>query len=61
MLYPFNTEINLPYSKYTQTFIYEFYDIFEVASNPRTEAKYKQFGESLFKMRGTVFSSIQFG
>ena len=46
-------EINLPYPKCTQTFIYEFYEIFEVASDPRTEAKCKQCGESVFMMRGT--------
>ena len=62
MLYPEyiqhrKPEISLPYPKCTKTFIYEFYEIFEVASDPRTEAKCKQCGESVFMMRGTVVSS----
>ena len=62
MLYPEyiqhrKPEINLPYPKYTKTFIYEFYEIFEAANDPRTEAKCKQCGESVFMMRGTIASS----
>ena len=67
MLYPDyiqhrKPEIHLPYPKCIKSFLFNFYEICESESDPRTGAKCKQCEKSVYMIRGVdVCSSYTFG